>query len=176
MNDYPAIGIKETVEVLESGVVRSLSDIHNIEAALELIKKSREKIAQFKEIKRKRIEAVDVEVENLEGRIAFLQSVIAETLRANNERSITFPGLGKVRARVKKGAWVINDEDELKRVLRDEGEYDAIVKKKEVIQKLELNKLLDMWEKIGRLPNSVDREESTDSVTLSFEDETPNAA
>lgn len=172
--DYPVIGIKETIEVLESGQVKALTDVHAIEAALELISKSESKIEEFKEIKKKRNYLIDAEMENLDSRIEFLKSVIAQTLKAHDKKSISFPGLAKVSRRNKKGKWVVTDEDALKKVLKDEGEFDTIVKTEEVVQKGELNKLLEVWQSVGKLPPSVEREPDEDAVTISYDKPTTN--
>lgn len=167
--DFPVIGIKETVEILESGQVKPLSDVYSVEAALELISKSESKIEEFKEIKKKRNYLIDAEIENLESRIEFLKSVIAQTLKSHSKKNVSFPGVGKVSLRTKKGKWIVVDEEALKQVLKDEGEFDTIVVTEEVIKKGELNKLLDVWQSIDKLPKSVSKEPDEDGVTISYE-------
>lgn len=173
--EYPVIGIKETVEILESGQVKPLSDIYSVEAALELIAKSEAKIEEFKEIKRKRNYLIDAEMENLDSRIEFLKSIIAQTLKSHGKKNVSFPGIGKVSLRNKKGKWVVVDEEALKKVLKDEGEFATIVETEEVIKKGELNKLLDVWQSIGKLPPSVTKESDEDGVTISYEKPTTDA-
>jgi hypothetical protein len=168
-SDYPVLGMQETLQVLESGSVQPLGDVHHLEAALELISRGEEKAAEYKEIKKKRAQLIDEEIERIESRNEFLRSIIARTLKETKTKNVSFPGVGKVSARVKKGKWVIEDEDQLLKVLKDEGEYATIVRTEEVVQKGELNKLLDVWEKVGKLPTSVKREKDEDAVTIKFD-------
>ena len=172
MMDYPVVGIKETVDILESGQIQALSDVHNIEAALEIIRKSEDKIVEYKELKKKRALVIEQEIENLTGRVAFLKSVIFETLKAAKQKSVSFPGVGKVSSRKKKGNWVIKDEAALIQYLKDEGEYTTIVKQEETVQKGELNKLLEVWDKVGKVPTAVEREPESGGVSISFETDT----
>jgi hypothetical protein len=167
--DYPVLGMQETIQILESGHVQALDDVHNLEAALELIRKGDERVEEFKVIKRKRAQVIDEEIEKIESRNEFLRSIIAKTLKQAKTKSVTFPGVGKVSARDKKGNWVVKDESELLKVLKDEGEYAQIVEVEEVIKKKDLNKLLDVWEKVGKLPTSVGREPDQDAVTIKFD-------
>lgn len=170
-NDVPAVGMKEAVEILESGSSRSLSDVYNIEAILELIRTANQKKLEFSLLKKKRNQVIDQEIENLDSRVEFLRSIIAKTLKEHKQKSISFPGVAKVSQRKKKGGWLIKDEGKLLEALKQEQEYDAIVESKPSIRKGELNKLLDVWESIQKIPPCVEREHIADEidVTISFE-------
>jgi hypothetical protein len=171
MSDYPVVGIQETIGILESGQVTPLSDIHNIEAALELIRKSEAQIVSHQELKKKREIVINQEIENLKGRIEFLKEVIGSTLIAHKQKSLTLPGLGKVNTRKKSGKWVIVDEAKLIAYLKTEEEYAKVVKTEETIQKGELNKVLDIWQSVNKLPDSVTKEPDTVGVSISFEED-----
>lgn len=164
-----SVGVKDTVDALEAGKIRSLEDVHNIESALQMINQSQKEIEQYKELKKKRVQVIDQMIENLQSRIDFLKSLITQTLNEHGQKQVKFPGLGKVHKRTKKGKWVINDESSLKEALKQEGEYDHCVKIEEKINKTEANKVLDTWESVDKLPTGVEREEETETITVSFE-------
>jgi len=173
-NDIPVIGLKETIDLLQSGQVVSLGDLHNVEAAMSMIKEAKNKVSDYKEIKKKRNQVIDDAIENLESRIKFLESVVIATLNDNKKKNVNFPGLGKATKRETKGIWTIKDEAALITVLKNESEYNNIVKVTENVQKSELNKLLDVWESVNKLPDCVCREKGKESVTISFEKEDVN--
>lgn len=167
-----SVGIKDVIDILQSGEAKPLQDTESIEAALQLIKKSEDQVKQFKELKKKRIEAINQEIETLETRVQFFKQVIIKTLKKSNQKTIKFPGIGKVSRRTKKGKWLVNDEVEMIQILKNENEFDNCVEIKEDIKKTSLNKLLDVWERVDKLPDCVEREPSEDSVTISFEKST----
>ena len=164
-----SVGIKDVIETLQSGQVRSLQDVNNIEAALELIKNSQDQIGQYKELKKKRVEAINQEIETLENRVEFFKQVISTTLKTAKQKTIKFPGVGKVSCRTTKGKWVVLDENEILKILEEEDEVKTCVETKQVIKKTELNNLLDVWERVNKLPECVEREPSADSVTITYE-------
>jgi hypothetical protein len=175
--DIPLIGAQETIELIKSGEVKSLNNIHNVEAALVFIKQAEDKIEQFKEIKRKRNELIDNEMNNLTKRNEFLKSVIIETLKDTGQKAVNFPGVGKVSKRPKKGKWIVKDEENLIKILKAAGEEKNTVESKDVIKKGELNKLLDIWQSIGKVPTScVEKELDTDTVAITFEEEKDSQA
>jgi hypothetical protein len=81
-----------------------------------------------------------------------------------NETSKKFPGMCRINVRPKKNKWVVKDESELIKVLRDENEYDRVVTQVETIKKTELKELLDTWQKIGKIPDCVETENTDDKI------------
>lgn len=168
------VGYEDVFEAIRGGSVRPLEDLHNVESALSLIRDARRQIDDFKELKKKRANAIDEKVESLKGQVEFLSNVVSETLKNSNEKTVRFPGIGKVTRRQVKGKWVIDSDDDLFTVLKKEDEFDNIVEMKPSIKKKELNKLLDTWSKIDKVPDCVKREEDSEGLTFSFEDERQN--
>lgn len=176
MVDLPAVGMKDVVALMDTGKVSPLPDSNEIEAALELIKKYEEVVGDLKDYKKKKVRQIDEAIEQAYSRGDFLRSVIAETLKFSNKTSVRFPGLGKANLRTKRGKWVIQDEQSLLDTLRKEGEYKNCVDESPVIKKKEVNALLDVWERINKLPKCVIREDDTDAVTITFEEAEPDAS
>jgi len=170
-----AVGIRDLIECLREGEVRPLEELNNVESALEMIKSSTDRIDQFKELKKQRTRSIDAEIETLTTRIDFFKQVIVSTLEDKNQKNVKFPGLGKASLRSKKGKWVVDDEEELIEILKKEKEDDTCVKTKEVIDKTQLNKLLDVWQRIDKLPKCVSKEADETAITLSYEKKTVDA-
>ena len=169
MMDKPAVGMKELIETIERGGAAALSDIGNIESALELVKKYQEQVEDLKNFKKQKIQVISQEIESVEGKISFIRSIVAETLKSANKKSVKFPGLGKVSHSVRKGAWNISDEESLAKILKEEGETECY-ENKVVLKKTPLYKLLDIWIDIGKIPDGVaERGNERDSVTITFD-------
>lgn len=170
-NVTTTVGYDDTYEALREGEVRPLTDIHNVEAALAIVRNAKEQVDDLKVLKKKRTAAIDSRVDQLEKQIEFLSEVIISTLNNAKEKTVRFPGVGKVSKRINKGKWIINDEDGILKVLKKEKEYDNIVSTSTKVDKKELNKLLDVWEKVDKIPGSVKREDDEERLTFSFEKE-----
>ena len=176
MTDKPIVGMKELIDTIEKGGAVALTDGTSIEAALELIKKYQEQNVDLKEFKKQKTNIINQDIESNEGRVQFIRSVIIETLKSLNKKSIKFPGLGKVSHSVRKGGWIIKEEELLIDLLKEEGEDDCF-EEKTVLKKTPLNKLLDTWGPIDKIPKGVaERDEEKDSVTITFEKPTTDPA
>jgi len=165
------VGYEDAYEALRTGEVRPLEDVNNIEAAMSLIADGDKQVSQLKALKKLRTKQIDNRIKELEQRQEFMRQIIISTLTKSGEKTVRFPGIGKATKRTQKGKWVIADEDKLLEFLKQEEEYDNIVEVKPSIKKKELNKLLDTWEGVDKLPKeAVNKTEDTDSLSLSFED------
>lgn len=169
--DEPVVGVRDAVEILESGVVRPMSDLNNIEAALVMMRQANEKIEALRSLKRAREEAINAEMDKLRNRLDFLKSVIVRTLQDHNQKTVSFPGVGKVSRRKKKGSWLVKDEEALMDVLKKEGELENCTRTVVEVKKGELNKLLDAWQDIERVPPCVEKTPDEESVSISYEEE-----
>ncbi len=168
--DLPAVGIKDVVAVMETGTVSALPDVNDVEAAIELIKRYDEQVDELKDYKKKKAGQIDQAISDASKKADFLRSVITKTLAESGKKSISFPGLAKVNLRVKKGKWVIADEEALLKVLKKENEYKNVVEEVPTIRKKELNGLLDVWERIQKVPPCVIKEDDEETVTISFDE------
>lgn len=169
MVDQPIVGMKELIETIERGSSVALSDISSIESALELIKKYEDQCYDLKEFKRQKTKIISEEIELVEGKIGFIRSIIAETLKTAKKKSVKFPGLGKASHNIRKGSWDIKDEEALIKILKDEGEDDCY-EDKTSLKKTPLNKLLNIWLDIDKIPKDIaERGKERDSITITFE-------
>lgn len=118
-----------------------LEDLLMVEDVLEFIRDLNEKIDFYKSLKEKRMKPIDMEIEKCQTQIDFFKDVALRSLEANNEKTLNFPGVGKVTVKKQKGKWDITDEEALKKYLKDNNR-DKCIKTIEKIDKKELSSLL----------------------------------
>jgi hypothetical protein len=165
---------KDIVTMLTSEDVTHLEEECDIEELILSISGIDKTLEWYKELKKKRIEKIAVEVDKLSKRKERLQEVIKATLNKNNKKSLNFPGVGKVSTRNVKGKWEWEDEDNdtliayLQKELEGE-ELDKIVVTKPTIAKAPLKKVLDLWEKNGSLPSTVTRADEKQSLSVTVD-------
>lgn len=171
--DASLVGVTEAVDILRSGEVKALDNIYDLEALVFLARQSRKQVEYYKDLKKRRIQAIDNEINKLEHHEAIASQVILETLRKHKENTVRFPGIGKATKKKKNGNWIIADEKSLLQILQKEKEFDNVVEVKveNIIKKKELNKLLDVWNKIDKVPDSVNKEEDSETISYTFEKE-----
>ena len=162
---------KEAIyEMYRSGEVSALEDIFEVEGITINIKELNDKIAFYKEYKKKKVSAIDNEVKSLTQRIDFLKKIILETLKKNNEKNVTFPGTSKVIVKKSQKTWDIKDEESFIKLLKEEKEYDNVVD--EIIEykiiKKEANKLLEDWKKRNKIPSCVQENIKDDIVAITY--------
>ena len=160
---------KTIVTILTSEDVTPLDSECDIEDLILSIKGLDERMAWYKTLKDDRVAKITQEIEKLSNRKNRLKEVITATLKEKDKKTLNFPGVGKVSVKNLKGTWDIKDEDSLKVHLGKELDKDAfekIVVTKESVSKAELKKVLEMWEKSGSLPVSVERTEDRQSLSV----------
>lgn len=178
---------KEMSDMFATNVPFPLNDIYEIEGTALTINTLNKKLEFYKEYKKKKAEQINNEIKVVENKINFLKEVITSTLNKFKEKSTKFPGSCEVISRKQKEKWVIKDEEEfIKRVekaIGDGDNADGVIKSvttKSVVKK-EADKLLDIWEKNGKLEEIfesieegtevfVEKKPSYMSVSLKFEE------
>lgn len=167
------INRQKIFEIMDSENVSPLENESEIEDLIVTINSLNKKIDFLNGLKKNRVKIINEDIEKNENRKSKLQEVIMATLEKINEKSLSFPGVGKVVVKHPKGKWLVKKEEELIELLKKEltkDDFDAVVPSKPSIAKKELNKILDVWEKSGKLPESVEREEEVPSLTVVIED------
>ena len=163
---------KQLVELLSSDDVKPLDSEFDIEELIMSLNGLQDKIQWLKKLKDSRVQAINSEIEVLENRQTRLRDIISGTLESVDKKSLSFPGVGKVSIKKTKGTWNINDEDQILAHLREklsQDEVDEIVVTKETIVKKNLNKVLDLWEKLDSLPDAVSRSEEKTSLSVTID-------
>lgn len=163
-----SVGYENIYKAMQAGEIRPLADLHDVEATLELIRQIDKKVDFLKELKKKRVSQIEQEVSKLSERQEFLKEIVIKTLQASKEKSVKFPGIGSASQRSSKGKWEIVDEETLIETLKKEGEDDLVTYTPK-INKKELNKLLDQWKLIDKLPGGVKYVEGEVGLTLKFD-------
>lgn len=148
-----------------------ISDKFQIEDVLLALKNYTKKVEFLKELKRRRVEAIDSELQAIEQNMAILQDAIMKCMNCNSEKSLDFPGVAKVSVRKTKGTWQINDEHALRVFLESNNIDDNLIENTWKFRKKELNKVLDDLQINNNVPSSVSREETKQSISISYNKE-----
>jgi len=164
---------REIYEMFSTGEAKPLEDILDIEQAALVVKNMTNKIDFYKKLKKKRTQMLDEQIENLSGKVDFIREVMLVTLQESEEKTLTFPGICKVGDRKGKDKFIITDEDKFKDFLKEEGKFDDLVKVTTVekVIKKDADKFLKDLDKSGKLPDSIEKEEATSGLQLTFEKE-----
>lgn len=177
---------KEIFDMYSNNDPFPLDDIYDIEGTALTINDLNKKLDFYKEYKKRKVEQINNEIKVVQSKIDFLKEVIIATLKKFNEKSTNFPGSCEVSSRKQKEKWVIKNEEEfikiIEKSIEDGEQVDGVIKSvtlKSVVKK-EADKLLDSWEKSGKLEEIfkeiedkdeyfIGKEPSRLSVTLKFE-------
>ncbi|MFW6173469.1 MAG: hypothetical protein ACOC5T_06985 [Elusimicrobiota bacterium] len=155
-----------------------LESEYEIEEIISFIKKIEEKIEWLKGYKKYQNNKIANNIERLESKENRLREVVSLTLDKVGKKSLSFPGVGKVVSSNKKGKWNIVDQDALVDILKkelDQDQLDKIVSSEVKISKKNLNKVLDKWDEIGKLPESVERSEEGKCLSVTFDKDAPKS-
>ena len=166
-----SVGYQNVYRAMQAGEVCPLDDLHDIEATLALIRKADDRIAFFKDLKKRRAEQIDQEVAKLSDRVEFLKQVVLATMTASKEKSVKFPGVGTASRRKGSDKWEVLDEGKVIEALKDHGEADRLITMVPKIDKKGLNKLLGEWQAIDKLPGGVQLIKGEEGLTLRFDDD-----
>lgn len=148
-----------------------LNDKFQIEDVLLAMRNYSKKLEFLKELKRRRVESIDNEVQTIEQNMAILQEAIMKCMNSHSEKSLDFPGVAKVSVRKTKGTWQINDEHALRVFLESNNIDDNLIENTWKFKKKELNKVLDDLQINNNVPSCVSREDTKQSVSISYNKE-----
>ena len=177
---------KELSDIYASGEVSPSDDIYLIEDTALTIQELNKKLDFYSAYKKKRAQDIADEMKVIENKILFFKDIILATLKKNNEKSVKFPGSCSVTSKNQKQTWSIDDEEEFIAVLQEaqkagENVDDVLESVTQYnVRKREAYKLLDTWEKSGKLSGFlskakdgkeiVSKVQAKTTVSLSFAD------
>jgi hypothetical protein len=145
-----------------------LTDKFDIETVLLAIQDMNKKIEFLKELKKRRTQSIDEQVASITTNIEILENSIANCMNLHKEKTLDFPGIGKVQVRKAKGSWQISDENALYSYLTLNNMDVGIIENVSKINKKELNKLLNKLEENNNIPKCVFKEADSQSLSVSF--------
>ena len=148
-----------------------LNSVFEIEELLEMVRQIEDKMGFYAELKKYRAKVIDDEIQKLEERSQNIRSVILNTMKHADKRSLNFPSIGKVVRRAGKTTWQIEDEGELVEFLDKQGVKAQVVHTKEVVDKKSLTKVLDNMADQGIAPRGVAKNDAQEGVSITFEKE-----
>ncbi len=136
-----------------------------------------DQIANYKTLLAHRVEPIKAEIEKLEDMKEQYRSSIQQYMSDHDEKTLNYPGVGKVARRSAKGKWIIDDEPKLLAFLLEHlssDELDSVVIQEPKLVKGELNKVLDRLSHVGELlTDAVHFERQPDSIAISFDKTSP---
>jgi hypothetical protein len=145
-----------------------LEDKFEIEGVLSAMRNIENKIAFLKELKKRRAAAIDVQIESQSETLDKLKEAVKGCMQKNKEKTLDFPGVGKVQVRETKGTWSILDKDALRKDLEKIDKFASVSEESWDFNKKDLNKLLDELRKNNNVPASVKQEDSRISLSVSY--------
>jgi len=166
---------KKIFDIISSEDIKPLDSSLEIDDLIVVINGYNEKIKFQQEFKKRKVAKIDEEIDRLEANKDKFMQVIIATMNATNNKSLNFPGTGRVSVRKVSGKWEIKDKESLKQYLKDnldETQYKSVTKTEEVLVKKEVDVVLDSM--IGSNPDIINfavKTKDSQSVTLSFDED-----
>jgi hypothetical protein len=155
------------VEAIINGT-EQLQDKYEIENVLLVLQNMTKKIEFLKELKKRRVVAIDEQIQKEESDAEKLEEAIKACMQRNKDKTLDFPGVGKVQVRSSKGAWTIVDDEGLRNHLQTLGKFDEVSETSWKFKKKDLNKLLDQLQENNNTSPFVQREQDKTSLSVSF--------
>jgi len=156
-----------------------LQDKYEIENVLLVLQNMAKKIEFLKELKKRRVAAIDEQIQKEESDAEKLEEAVKTCMQRNKDKTLDFPGVGKVQVRSSKGTWTIVDDEGLRDHLQALGKFDEVSETSWKFKKKDLNKLLDQLQENNNTSPFVQREQDRTSLSVSFPKEeavvTPSA-
>jgi hypothetical protein len=145
-----------------------LKDKYEIENVLSAIKEMNRKVDFLKELKKRRAALADAQITSEEDKVEKLKDAIRKCMAKSKDKSLDFPGVGKVSLRNSKGTWTITDEEGLKSHLESLGKFGEVSEQNWKFKKKDLNSLLDELERNNNTSGFVAKSPDDVSVSISF--------
>ena len=148
-----------------------LNSVYEIENILILLKEINDKIQFYKDLKKFRTDSINDKISDYNERSSRLRQLIMNTLSNFDEKNLDFPGIGKVGRRRGSNSWVVDDEKSLLEFFEKEGRKREITEIKEVINKREVNKLVEQYNAQNVSVPGITKRPAEESLTVSFHKE-----
>jgi len=134
-----------------------------------------QQIEHYEQLKRHRITVIAAEIDKLEGNKAQYRDAIQQFMSDQGEKTLNYPGVGKVTRKAGTRKWVIKDEEALLSYLKSNPGLSPqllskVVFTEERLVKKELNKILDELSTHNALQtDSVELAASQETLSISFD-------
>jgi hypothetical protein len=158
------------LDIIKTNQAKTLDSEMEIEDCISYINEIDKRTDFLSVLKKKRAKDIDDQVESLEKRKSILKETIASTLKANDHKSLSFPGIGRVAIKTSPDKYIVEDETALLGFLKKELTQDELNKVVEPkIIKTELNKMIKVWETTSKLPDGVKKEDGKESLSVTID-------
>lgn len=151
-----------------------VSNVYDIEDVLVSIRDLEDKVDYFKGLKQHRAKAIDQEIEKATTLADTLRSVVLNSMKqlAPDKKTLSFPSVGKTTRRKPSEGWQVDDERTMLTFLDQQGVKQQVIKEvKEVVDKKQLNNVLDFLDQSGKVVPGVSKKEGDETLSISFDKE-----
>ncbi len=158
-------------EHIELNEEMSLSSVYDIEELLLSIGTMNHQIEYYKELKKHRVNSIDVEIGGLTSKIDVLRKVILNTMKnvAPDEKTLNFPSIAKITRRKSKSRIAVDDQDQVIDFLDEAGLKEQIVDVRESINKIKLMKLVNEYRETGQAIPGTSVVPSDESLSITYD-------
>ncbi len=146
-----------------------LENVFEIEELLSDLAKANDHIQFLQDLKKFRAEAVNIKIEEYTITTEKLRKIIQNTLAHFDEKTLEFPGVGKVGRRTTKGRWQVQDTDAVVEYFDKKGLKKEIVQTKESVDRRKLSKLIENYQAQGEKIPGVVLGKDKESLSVTFE-------
>lgn len=130
-------------------------------------------IEHYEALKKHRVAAIQREIDKLEEYKQQFRDAIKQFMTDHGEKTLNYPGVGKVTRKAGARKWNIKDEENLIEFLKAKLEpsaFEVVVVQEPKIVKKELNKVLDKLAAANQLvTDAVELDAGQESLTVTFE-------
>ncbi len=145
-----------------------LTSVYEIEGLLVYMQDLTKKMESLKELKRFRATITDERINFYNSRIEDLRAVVLNTLKNFKEKTVEFPGTGKVTRRQSSATWLIDNDEQLIEFLEKNQLADDVVHVKKVIDKRKAMKVIKDLPKNEKVPG-ISKVPGKESISISYD-------
>lgn len=145
--------------------------MYDIEDGLTGLTVLEKRLDWLKRLKESRVKTITEEIKVYEAKIDWTRDLILKTMQkhAPDDKTVSFPGVGKVTRRHVKGSWNIDDETIFLAYLEKEGLKEQVIETKEVLDKKKAKELLTSMARTGTDVPGVSKKDDADSLSISID-------
>ena len=123
----------------------TLGSLYDLEVLIEAVAVLESRVEHYKGLKAHRIKVIDAAIDHVSNKIDQLRSVMLEAMRtlAPNQKTVDFPGIGRVTRKKSPRRWEVTDEPGLLSYLEDIGRKGEVEEVKIHIKKSAINSVLE---------------------------------
>lgn len=153
------------MQIPDDHILDSSVEIDNVLSEIAFLMRKKQ---HLKELKKHRIGVIDQQVDKIDQKIEEYRDVALQTMiqHAPDDKTLHFPGVGKITRKKPARKWVIEDETMMLNWLDSLGVRDKVVEIREKVNKKNLDKVLD---KTKEKPVGVKLDPGKETISVVFD-------